>query len=141
MSIPEFRELSSIEESVMEPVPSPGSVLCVLLIHLNKFCPAGPVPHQDFSPHQSPRTNFLVSRVLILNSPSLFTVRLPRQFCLLQASPNWSSKVTVFFCLSFPCYFRLYEVFVKTSRGMRILVAELLSYNSSHYLCVVVLTA
>ena len=35
VSIPEFRELSPIEESAIEHVPSSGSVLCVLLIHLN----------------------------------------------------------------------------------------------------------
>ena len=35
VSIPEFRDLSSIEENVIEHVPSSGSVSSVLLIHLN----------------------------------------------------------------------------------------------------------
>ena len=121
VSIPVFRELSSIEESAMEPVPSPGQVLCILLTHLNspdKILSSRSLSSSGLSlPHQTPGQAFL-SRVLILISHSLFTVRLPGQ-----VSINFLTflllffRVNGFFCQSFPCSFHLYEVLLKTSWG------------------------
>ena len=67
MSNPEFRELSSIEESAIEHVPSSGSVLCVLLIHLNSpdkiLFSRSCFSSGTFSSTSDSRTNFLVSGV------------------------------------------------------------------------------